>query len=80
MAQGYGAGQGGIREIVIIIGVIMAIILWIMSCIGWYNFPIGGGGGFQLKMICTVIIGATIVGLLFIAYWTGNCVLRLFRV
>jgi hypothetical protein len=79
MAQGYGAGYGGIRAMGITAGLILSIILWIMSCIGWDTFPVGGGGGFQLKMIATVVIGGTIVGLIFVFYWTGKCALRAYE-
>jgi len=76
MAQGYGAGSGGIQAIGTTIGLILAIVLWIMSCIGWDSFPVGGGGGFQLKLISTVIIAGTIIGFVCIAYWTGKCILQ----
>ena len=76
MAQGYGVGSGGLRATGITAGLILLLILWIMSCIGWDTFTIGGWGGFQLKMILTVVIAGTIIGFLFVFYWTGKCALQ----
>jgi hypothetical protein len=58
-------------------GIVLMLVLWIVSCVGWENYPYRGGAAFQLKMIITLFLGATVFGLVLLAYWTGCAVLRL---
>jgi len=58
------------------IGFAIGIVLWFFCMLGWDSFPIGGGGGTQLKMMATWFLMATIIGMIPIAYWTGKTVLR----
>ncbi len=60
----------------IAVGIILCLALWICSAFGWRSFPIGGGGGTQLKLIVVAVLGATIVGLVPVAYWSGACLIR----
>ena len=76
IGQMVGAGSNGLRVGLGQVGIALAIVFWILSCIGWDNFPARGGGGFQLKMIATVLLGASVFGLPLLAYWTGKCLLR----
>jgi hypothetical protein len=55
---------------------VLGFVLWIFCMIGWDSFPVGGGGGTQLKMMATWFLMVTIIGMIPIAYWTGKYILQ----
>lgn len=78
----HGASQsrsGFVRSVggpAIAFGLVLAIVLWFCGAHGWRSFPVGGSGGFQLKLIAVLVVAGTMVGLVPVAYWTGTCFLR----
>ncbi len=77
----HGAGQSrsalvrGVSGPAIAFGLVLALVLWFCSALGWRSFPVGGGGGFQLKLITVAVVAGTMVGMIPVAYWTGACLL-----